>query len=58
MQVCSGGQICDYMQAHPKSFEGFVDTERPFDHYLSVMRQRGQSARDDFLFLWMMRSSD
>ena len=31
------------MEAHPKNFEGFVDTERPFDHYLSVMRQRGQS---------------
>lgn len=31
------------MEAHPKDFEGFVDTERPFDHYLSVMRQRGQS---------------
>jgi hypothetical protein len=30
------------MEAHPKNFEGFVDTERPFDHYLSVMRQRGQ----------------
>lgn len=29
------------MEAHPQSFEGFVDTERPFEHYVAMMRQRG-----------------
>lgn len=44
-------QVCDYMENHPTSFEGFVDTERPFDHYISVMRQRGKCSILYFLLL-------
>lgn len=33
--------MCDYLQAKPEKFAGFVDVEKPFDEYVRTMRQSG-----------------
>ncbi|KAK0554633.1 hypothetical protein OC845_000665 [Tilletia horrida] len=33
--------ICDYLQAHPEKYAGFVDDAKPFDAYVRNMRIQG-----------------
>ncbi|KAK0539543.1 hypothetical protein OC835_001095 [Tilletia horrida] len=33
--------ICDYLQAHPEKYAGFVDDAKPFDAYVRNMREQG-----------------
>lgn len=35
-------EICDYLEASPDRFAGFVDIEKPFEEYVKTMRQNGE----------------